>query len=239
MADHQRGRLEVAGARDGRQARRLHEVDVDVKGGLTVGIGKAGNPNVMNGVDPALDVGNCTDLGGAEGRMVTTGVVDTQIHLVTPSKPQQAYKSIISGVTLLRNETSHSAGSGHGLHAQPSPVYVRQMLQARDKLPVTWASRPGKRQRPSRPPGTGGGRRLRPPAARGLGHDSDRHRTCWAVCDEMDMQWLIHTDTLNESGFVVPRRPVEAGVRKLLPSGVRRPSVTGLKACRARKRPWP
>ena len=76
----------------------IYKADIGVKEGVIVGIGKAGNPDVMDGVTEGLIVGSCTDVIAGEGKIVTAGGMDSHIHLICP---QQAYESIASGVTTL------------------------------------------------------------------------------------------------------------------------------------------
>lgn len=76
----------------------IYKADIGIKDGLIVGIGKAGNPDVMEGVTPGMVVGSCTDVIGGEGKIITAGGIDSHIHFICP---QQAYESIASGVTTM------------------------------------------------------------------------------------------------------------------------------------------
>lgn len=76
----------------------IYKADIGIKDGIIVGIGKAGNPDVMDGVHPDLVVGNCTDVIGGEKSIVTAGGFDTHIHFICP---QQAYEAIASGITTM------------------------------------------------------------------------------------------------------------------------------------------
>ena len=76
----------------------IYKADIGVKAGMIVGIGKAGNPDVMDGVTPGMIVGSCTDVVAGEGKIITAGGLDTHIHFICP---QQAYESIASGVTTM------------------------------------------------------------------------------------------------------------------------------------------
>jgi len=76
----------------------IYKADIGIKEGIIVGIGKAGNPDVMEGVDPKLIIGSCTDVVAGEGSIVTAGGIDTHIHLICP---QQAYEAIASGITTM------------------------------------------------------------------------------------------------------------------------------------------
>ena len=76
----------------------IFKADIGVKNGVIVGIGKAGNPDVMHGVDPSMVVGSGTDAIAGEGKIVTAGGLDTHVHLICP---QQAYEAISSGITTM------------------------------------------------------------------------------------------------------------------------------------------
>ncbi|OTA68805.1 urease [Hypoxylon sp. EC38] len=178
----------------------IYKADIGVKDGVIVGIGKAGNPDVMDGVTKGMIVGSCTDVVAGEGKIVTAGGLDTHIHFICP---QQAYESIASGITtMLGGGTGPSAGT-NATTCTPGANYIRQMLQACDELPVNIGI-------------TGKGNDSDPCALReqiqagacGLKLHEDWGTTpaaidsCLNVCDELDVQCLIHTDTLNESGYV-------------------------------------
>ncbi|KAG6368054.1 hypothetical protein INS49_002254 [Diaporthe citri] len=178
----------------------IYKADIGVKDGLIVGIGKAGNPDVMEGVTPGMVVGSCTDVVAGEGKIITAGGIDTHIHFICP---QQADEAIASGITtMLGGGTGPSAGTS-ATTCTPGANYMRQMLQACDTVPVNIGI-------------TGKGNDSDPKALReqiiagacGLKLHEDWGSTpaaidaCLSVCDELDVQCLIHTDTLNESGFV-------------------------------------
>ncbi|ESZ99045.1 urease [Sclerotinia borealis F-4128] len=178
----------------------IYKADIGVKNGLIVGIGKAGNPDVMDCVSPNMIVGSCTDVVAGEGKIITAGGFDTHIHFICP---QQVYEAISSGITtMLGGGTGPSAGTS-ATTCTPGKNYMRQMLQACDTLPVNIGI-------------TGKGNDSDPTALReqviagacGLKLHEDWGTTpsaidsCLTVCDEFDIQCLIHTDTLNESGFV-------------------------------------
>ncbi|OTA98898.1 hypothetical protein M426DRAFT_325606 [Hypoxylon sp. CI-4A] len=178
----------------------IYKADIGVKDGLIVGIGKAGNPDVMDGVTEGMIVGSCTDVIAGEGKIVTAGGLDTHIHLICP---QQSYEALASGITtMLGGGTGPSAGT-NATTCTPGENYIRQMLQACDNLPVNIGI-------------TGKGNDSDPHALRqqvlagacGLKLHEDWGTTpaaidsCLSVCDELDVQCLIHTDTLNESGYV-------------------------------------
>ena len=176
------------------------KADIGTKNGVIVGIGKAGNPDTMDGVDPAMVVGSCTDVIAGEGLIVTAGGLDSHIHFICP---QQAYEAVAAGITtMLGGGTGPSAGTS-ATTCTPGKTHLRQMLQACDELPINFGI-------------TGKGNDSDPRAlqeqcvagAAGLklhedwGTTPTAIDTCLDVCDEHDVQCLIHTDTLNESGFV-------------------------------------
>ena len=176
------------------------KADIGIKNGVIVGIGKAGNPDVMDGVDPAMVVGSCTDVIAGEGKIITAGGLDTHIHFICP---QQAYEAVAAGITtMLGGGTGPSTGT-NATTCTPGKTHMRQMLQACDELPINFGI-------------TGKGNDSSPRAlqeqcvagAAGLKLHEDWGTTpaaidtCLSVCDEYDVQCLIHTDTLNESGFV-------------------------------------
>lgn len=76
----------------------IYKADIGVKEGMIVGIGKAGNPDTMDGVTPGMVVGSCTDVVAGENKICTAGTIDTHIHLICP---QQAEEALASGVTTM------------------------------------------------------------------------------------------------------------------------------------------
>lgn len=178
----------------------IYKADIGIKHGVIVGIGKAGNPDVMDGVAPSMIVGSCTDVIAGEHSIITAGGIDTHIHMICP---QQVYESISAGVTtMLGGGTGPSTGT-NATTCTPGKTLIKQLLQAVDSLPVNYGI-------------TGKGNDSSPVALReqceagvaGLKLHEDWGTTpaaidtCLTVCDEYDVQCLIHTDTLNESGFV-------------------------------------
>ena len=178
----------------------IYKADIGIKEDLIVGIGKAGNPDVMDGVHKDMVVGSNTDVVAGEGKIVTAGGFDSHIHLICP---QQAYEAIASGITtFLGGGTGPSTGT-NATTCTPSATLIKQILQASDSLPLNFGI-------------TGKGNDSEPEPLReqieagvcGLklhedwGTTPKAIDTCLSVCDEHDVQCLIHTDTLNESGFV-------------------------------------
>lgn len=178
----------------------IYKADIGIKDGLISGIGKAGNPDMMNGVHPNMVVGSCTDVLSAEGKIVTAGGIDTHVHYLCPEQVDEALNSGVT--TMLGGGTGPTTGS-NATTCTPNPNNIREMMQACDPLPMNFGIT-GK--------GTDSGKeglqeQCRAGAA-GLKLHEDWGCTpaaidvCLDVCDEFDVQCMIHTDTLNESGFV-------------------------------------
>jgi urease subunit alpha len=176
----------------------IYKADVGLLGGRIHKIGKAGNPDTQSGVD--IIVGPGTEAIAGEGRILTAGGFDSHIHFICP---QQMEDSLHSGVT-----TCFGGGTGpaHGTLATtctPGPWHISRMLQAFDGIPMNIGL-------------SGKGNASQPDAlvemvnagACSLKLHEDWGTTpgaidcCLSVADDMDVQVMIHTDTLNESGFV-------------------------------------
>ncbi|GAT27415.1 urease Ure [Aspergillus luchuensis] len=159
-----------------------------------------GNPDIMDGVTPGMTIGSSTDVIAGENKIVTAGGFDTHIHFICP---QQVDEALASGITtFLGGGTGPSTGS-NATTCTPGPVHMRQMLQACDRLPINVGIT-----------GKGndcGGVSIEEQiyaGAAGLKLHEDWGSTpaaidsCLDLCDKFDVQCMIHTDTLNESGFV-------------------------------------
>jgi urease subunit alpha len=174
------------------------KADIGMRDGRICAIGKAGNPEVQPGVD--IVIGPGTEVIAAEGKIVTAGGVDTHIHFICP---QQVEHALYSGITTL---LGGGTGPAHGTLATtctPGPWHLGRMLQAAEAFPVNIglygkgnASRPAALEEMVRA------------GACGLKLHEDWGTTpaaidcCLSVADQFDIQATIHTDTLNESGFV-------------------------------------
>lgn len=172
--------------------------DIGIKNGRIVGIGKAGNPDIQPGVD--LVIGPATEAIAAEGQIVTAGGIDAHIHFICP---QQVEEALMSGVTTMLGGGTGPATGTNATTCTPGIWNMHRMLQAADELPVNLgflgkgnASLPD----PLREQVAAG--------AIGLKLHEDWGTTpaaidnCLSVAEEHDIQVAIHTDTLNESGFV-------------------------------------
>lgn len=178
----------------------IYKADVGIKHGVIVGLGKAGNPDVMAGVSPSMIVGVTTEVIAGEGLLLTAGGIDTHIHFICP---QQAHEAIAAGLTTMVGGGTGPATGTCATTCTPSPFYLRAMLQATDTLPLNFGF-------------TGKGNTALPEGLRdqiqagaiGLKLHEDWGTSpaaidcCLRVADAHDIQVTIHTDTLNESGFV-------------------------------------
>jgi len=172
--------------------------DVGVRGGRIVGVGKAGNPDVMAGVTPGMVIGPGTEVVAGEGLILTPGGIDTHVHFISP---QQAHEAIASGVTTLVGGGTGPATGTNATTCTPGARHVALMLQATDALPVNIGLL-GKGNA-SAPEGLA--EQLRAGAC-GLKLHEDWGTTpatidaCLRIADAYDVQVAIHTDTLNEAG---------------------------------------
>ncbi|MFP6659789.1 MAG: urease subunit alpha [Pirellulales bacterium] len=176
------------------------KADVGIKDGKIVGIGKAGNPDVMADVDENMIVGPTTEVAAGEGLILTAGGLDTHVHYICP---QQAYEAIASGLTTMIGGGTGPATGTCATTCTPGENNIRMMLQATDDLPLNFGF-------------LGKGNSAKPEGldeqilagALGLKLHEDWGTTpaaidcCLTVAEKYDVQVAIHTDTLNESGFV-------------------------------------
>jgi urease subunit alpha len=178
----------------------IYKADIGIKDGRIAGIGKAGNPAIMDGITTRMIVGVGTEAIAGEGLIVTAGGVDTHIHFIAP---QQAYEAIASGITTMVGGGTGPATGTNATTCTPGEWNIGRMLQATDALPVN-IGLTGKGNS-SRPEGLGEQIRA---GAIGLKLHEDWGTTpgtidcCLEVADHEDVQVTIHTDTLNESGYV-------------------------------------
>ena len=174
------------------------KADIGLKGGYIAAIGKAGNPDIQPGVN--IVIGAATEVIAGEGTIVTPGGIDTHIHFISP---QQVDEALMSGVTTMIGGGTGPAAGTNATTCTPGPWHLHSMLLAADGLPMNVGFL-GK-----------GNVSLPQPleeqieaGAIGLKLHEDWGTTpaaidnCLAVADDMDVQVAIHTDTLNEAGFV-------------------------------------
>jgi urease subunit alpha len=174
------------------------KADIGIKNGRITGIGKAGNPDIQPNV--TIVIGAATEIIAGEGSIVTAGGIDCHIHLICP---QQIEEALMSGVTTMIGGGTGPATGTAATTCTPGPWHIGRMLQALDAFPMNFGLL-GKGNASLRLP-------LREQVAAGViglklhedwGTTPAAIDNCLAVADEMDVQVAIHTDTLNESGFV-------------------------------------
>ncbi|MGN6370014.1 MAG: urease subunit alpha [Phycisphaerae bacterium] len=178
----------------------IYKADVGIKNGLIHAIGKAGNPHVMANVTAGMIVGVTTEVIAGENLILTAGGLDTHIHFICP---QQAYEAIASGITTHIGGGTGPAVGTCATTCTPGKFHIQMMLEATDELPLNFGF-------------TGKGNSSKPEGlheqieagAIGLKLHEDWGTTpaaidaCLALAEARDVQVTIHTDTLNESGFV-------------------------------------
>jgi urease subunit alpha len=174
------------------------KADVGVKDGRIFQIGKAGNPYVQDGVN--IIIGPGTEVIAGEGMILTAGGIDTHIHFICP---QQIEVAIASGVTTMIGGGTGPAAGTNATTCTPGPWYLAKMLQAIDAFPMNIGLL-GKGNT-SQPQGlveqvNAGAMGLK--LHEDWGTTPATIDTCLGVADEYDVQVAIHTDTLNEAGFV-------------------------------------
>jgi urease subunit alpha len=176
------------------------KADVGVRNGKIVGIGKSGNPNIMEGVSPELVVGASTEVIAGEGMIVTPGGLDVHVHYICP---QQIDEALSSGITTMVGGGTGPATGAKATTCTPGPWNIARMLEAAEGFPINLGF-------------LGKGNSSLPESLReqieagamGLKLHEDWGTTpaaidcCLSVADEYDVQVAIHTDTLNEAGFV-------------------------------------
>jgi len=176
------------------------KADIGVRDGRIVGIGKAGNPDTMDGVDDALVIGPSTEIVAGNGKILTAGAVDSHVHLICPQIIEEA---LATGVTTLIGGGTGPAEGTKATTVTPGAWNLRMMLQALDGWPVNVALL-GKGNTVS----IEGLREQLVAGASGFKLHEDWGTTpaaidaCLRVCDEEGVQAAIHTDTLNEAGYV-------------------------------------
>jgi urease subunit alpha len=178
----------------------IRKADVAVRDGRVSAIGKAGNPGVMDGVSPGLVISASTEVLAAEGHILTCGAIDSHVHFISPNQIPEAF---YSGITTMIGGGTGPATGTKATTCTPGAWNIRRMLEAVEAFPLNFGFL-GK--------GNGSGRDALSEQVRagalGLKLHEDWGTTpaaideCLAVADELDVQVAIHTDTLNETGFV-------------------------------------
>jgi urease subunit alpha len=174
--------------------------DIGVKDGRIVKVGKAGNPDTMDGVDPDLVVGAATEVIAGENLIVTAGGIDSHIHFISP---QQIYEAISNGITTMIGGGTGPATGTAATTCTPGAWNLARMLQSADAWPMNFGFL-GKGNAAALPPLN----EQIEAGACGLKLHEDWGTTpaaidtCLRAADEFDVQVAIHTDTINEAGFL-------------------------------------
>ncbi|MBS0994311.1 urease subunit alpha [Gluconobacter cerinus] len=174
------------------------KADVALRDGRIAAIGKAGNPDIQPGVD--IIIGPGTEIIAGEGKILTAGGIDSHIHFICP---QQIEEALASGITTMLGGGTGPATGTAATTCTPGPWHLARMLQAAEAFPVNLAF--AGKGNASRPDGLG--EMVRAGACclklhEDWGSTPAAIDCCLSVADRMDVQVMIHTDTLNESGFV-------------------------------------
>jgi len=174
------------------------KADIGITGGRVAGIGKAGNPDVQPGVD--IIIGPGTEVIAGEGNIITAGGIDAHIHWICP---QQVEDALYSGVTSMLGGGTGPAAGTNATTCTPGPWHIARMLQAADGIPMNIgffgkgnATLPGSLIEQIKAGACG----LK--LHEDWGTTPAAIDTCLSVAEDLDIQVMIHTDTLNESGFV-------------------------------------
>ena len=174
------------------------KADIAIKNGRITGIGKAGNPDIQPGI--TIEIGPGTEVIAGEGNIITAGAIDAHIHFICP---QQIEEALMSGVTTMLGGGTGPATGTNATTCTPGPWHIGKMLQAAESFPMNFGF-------------LGKGNASLPQALEeqvkagviGLKLHEDWGTTpasidcCLSVAEKYDLQVAIHTDTLNESGFV-------------------------------------
>lgn len=178
----------------------IYKADIGVKDGYIVGIGKGGNPDIMDGVTPNMIAGAATETISGEGKIVTAGAIDTHVHFINPD---QIEVGLANGTTTLFGGGTGPAEGSKATTITPGPWNIEMMLKAAEDFPVNVGFL-----------GKGHASSIAPlmeqidAGAVGLKIHEDWGATpssidhSLTVADEADIQVAIHSDTLNEAGFV-------------------------------------
>lgn len=178
----------------------IYKADIGIRGGMIAGIGKAGNPDIQDGVTPGMVVGASTEALAAEGLIVTAGGIDTHIHWICP---QQVDTALFSGITTMAGGGTGPADGTNATTCTPGPWNISEMLKASEEFPMNILMY-----------GKGNCSAYGPLAeqivagAAGMKIHEDWGTTpaaidsCLTVADDYDVMVAVHTDTLNEAGCV-------------------------------------
>ncbi len=179
---------------------KVIKADVGIRDGRIIAVGKAGNSDTMDGVTKGLEIGPATEVIAGNGKILTAGAVDSHVHFVCP---QQLEEALASGITTVIGGGSGPAEGSKATTVTPGAWHVARMLEALDAWPVNVALL-GKGNTVSH-------ESLREQVKAGVagfkvhedwGATPAAFDACLTVCDALKVQVAVHTDTLNEAGFV-------------------------------------
>ncbi|MEA2245951.1 MAG: urease subunit alpha, partial [Solirubrobacteraceae bacterium] len=174
--------------------------DVGIRDGRIAALGKAGNPDIADGIDPALEIGPGTDVVAGEGRILTAGGIDCHVHLICPQLVPQA---VAAGITTIIGGGTGPTEGTRATTCTPSPRAIREMLLALDAAPANvlllgkgnTVSAEGLLEQVEA--GVGGFK-----LHEDWGSTPAAIDACLRAADETGVQVAIHTDTLNEAGYL-------------------------------------
>ncbi|KQB35209.1 urease subunit alpha [Acidiplasma cupricumulans] len=176
------------------------KADIGIRDGKIVGIGKAGNPGIMDNVDKDMVVSSSTEATSGEGLIATAGFFDTHVHMISP---QQAYEAIANGITTHIGGGTGPADGTNAVTTTPGPWNIRKMMEAVEGLPLNWLFlAKGNDSKPeplieALEAGAGGFK-----VHEDWGITPAALDNALTVADQYDVQVSIHTDSLNEAGYV-------------------------------------
>ncbi|OXM75442.1 urease [Cryptococcus neoformans Bt63] len=178
----------------------IYKADIGVKNGIIVGIGKAGNPDMMDGVTDGMIVGSSTEVISGEKLITTAGALDVHVHYISP---QLMTEALASGITTVIGGGTGPADGSNATTCTSSSFYMQNMIKATDTIPLNFGFT-GK----GSDSGTNAMRDIIEAGACGLKVHEDWGATpevidrALSMADEYDVQINLHSDTLNESGYV-------------------------------------
>ncbi|MDR0614128.1 MAG: urease subunit alpha [Dysgonamonadaceae bacterium] len=178
----------------------IYKADIGIKDGKIKGVGNAGNPHTQPGITPGLIIGNITEVVSGEGMILTAGAIDTHVHYISP---QQSDEALASGITTFVGGGTGPATGTYATTCTPGAFHIRKMMEATDSIPVNFGF-------------LGKGNSSKPLALEGQikagalglklhedwGSTPAAIDTCLGVADEYDVQVCIHTDSINECGYL-------------------------------------
>ncbi|MFV0481466.1 MAG: urease subunit alpha [Campylobacteraceae bacterium] len=178
----------------------IYKADIAIKNGKISAIGKSGNPNITDGITEGMEIGANTEILSCEGKIITAGGIDTHIHFISPEQIDEALSSGVT--TMFGGGTGPNTGT-NATTCTPGAWNLHKMMQSVDNIPLNFGFM-GKGNSSS-------GEALKVQIKAGAcglklhedwGSTPKAIDTCLGIADEFDVQVAIHTDTLNEAGFV-------------------------------------